>query len=459
MQGITSILGMESRSKMKFETDAQTVKDLNLFSERDECIFNCYNYTNTFGGKVLLRKQMSTPSSDFTTIDNRVRALDYLMDLTPEFEILQKDVAYVEHYLRLDKKPLQDHFIDAFKDALKNKIKATNDYYLIGKGIDAILKLYRYLRQSFLYHEASRLPSLLTGIKSKLDALSIPQEVLVIPEKKTRRRSGRFINRLDNFFRDRTILELKDFMEAIYELDVLFSLVKAMQKNEFSLPEFENVRSGTFLSIKDLYHPLVDSPVKNSIELKEDDNCCFLTGPNMSGKSTFLKSIGLCVYLAHLGFPVPAKKIRLTPFHGLITTINLSDNLNLGYSHYYGEIQRMKYVALRLEKLQRVIVIIDEMFRGTNVTDARYGTAAISAAFTKIKESKFFVSSHIVEVTGDLQESNRGIQYWHLGIGDEKDLESYAYALRKGVAHRKLGRKILEQEGILEILNRVCDRG
>ncbi len=440
---------------MKFEVDEQTLKDLNLFSKKDDCIFNYYNHTNTFGGKVLLKEQMKKPSSDFSFISDKIDALRYLRETQPEYEVLQKDVEYVEHYLRLKGKPLKDHFIDAYKDSLKYKIKSTNDYYIIGKGIDSILKLSSYLRGTFMYSKVSSLPRLLGRIKSKIDTLPIQDKATKLLSTKAKKLRPRNINGLDYFLRKQHISALQLFMEGVYELDALFSLVKAQEKNSFILPEWDTTKSGSYLDIEDLYNPLVGNPIKNTISLNGADNCCFLTGPNMSGKSTFLKSVGLCIYLAHLGFPVPAKKMRLSLYKGLITAINLSDNLNLGYSHYYGEVQRIKYVALQIEKLKQVVVIIDEMFRGTNVEEAKYGTTMISSAFTKIKESKFFVSSHIVEVADELKVGSKGVQYHHLGIRDDSDLESYTYQLREGVSNQKLGRKILEQEGVIEILDRV----
>ena len=85
----------------------------------------------------------------------------------------------------------------------------------------------------------------------------------------------------------------------------------------------------------------------------------------MAGKSTYMKAFGVAVYLAHCGFPVPASRMELSPFRGLFTTINLSDNLSLGYSHYYNEVARVKYVVEQVRDLEDVVVVFDELFRGT----------------------------------------------------------------------------------------------
>ena len=90
----------------------------------------------------------------------------------------------------------------------------------------------------------------------------------------------------------------------------------------------------------------------------------------MAGKSTFLKALGVAIYISHLGFPVPAEKMSTTIYNGIITTINLSDNMNRGYSHFYSEVRRVKEVANKLKEKNRLLVIFDELFRGTNVKDA-----------------------------------------------------------------------------------------
>lgn len=106
----------------------------------------------------------------------------------------------------------------------------------------------------------------------------------------------------------------------------------------------------------------------------------------MSGKSTFLKTIGLHIYLAHLGFPVPAKKLKISIFDGLFTTINLADNLNLGYSHFYSEVKKVKDIVLKINSKKNLIVIFDELFRGTNVKDAYDASLIIISTLAKIRD-------------------------------------------------------------------------
>ena len=77
---------------------------------------------------------------------------------------------------------------------------------------------------------------------------------------------------------------------------------------------------------------MIDQPVPNDVAFDHNKNICFVTGANMAGKSTFLKSVGICTFLSQIGFPVPAAYMETSVFKGLITTINLGDNINQGNS-------------------------------------------------------------------------------------------------------------------------------
>ena len=187
--------------------------------------------------------------------------------------------------------------------------------------------------------------------------------------------------------------------------------------------------------------------------LSETTNICFLTGANMAGKSSFLKAVGISIYLAHLGFPVPAASMKTSLFDGLVSTINLSDDLNLGLSHFYSEVMRVKEVAIQLNSNKRLFVIFDELFRGTNVKDAARASSMIIKALTKAASSAFVISSHILEIAQELEASaNIFFQYFETELENGKP--KYTYKLKYGVASESLGINIVLNEGIMELLER-----
>jgi DNA mismatch repair ATPase MutS len=207
------------------------------------------------------------------------------------------------------------------------------------------------------------------------------------------------------------------------------------------------------LDIKGVYHPYVPNAVSNDLFIDKNSNLVFLTGANMAGKSTFMKSLGIAVFLAHVGFPIPAQSMTFSVQDGLFTTINLADNLNLGYSHFYTEVMRVKKVAYEVAKDKKFFVIFDELFRGTNVKDAYDATVAISAAFSKRSKSTFVISTHIIEAGEALQEQCENIQCIFLPTEMRGDTPVYTYTIQPGITADRHGMVIIQNEKIMDILN------
>jgi len=205
------------------------------------------------------------------------------------------------------------------------------------------------------------------------------------------------------------------------------------------------------IKIEGGFHLFIEGAVPNNVTFSSPQNVCFITGVNMAGKSTFLKSVAVSVYLAHLGFPVPAKHMEFSVFDGMITTINLSDNLDEGYSHFYSEVKRVKHVAEKISASKSMLVVFDELFRGTNVKDAYDASLSIIDAFSKIRDSFFIVSTHITEVAREL-EQNDNINFNFLETTMVGGRPVFSYQLKKGITDERMGMWIVENEGILEIL-------
>lgn len=145
--------------------------------------------------------------------------------------------------------------------------------------------------------------------------------------------------------------------ETFYAYEAWLSLAKGMVKHAFVFPAFTDGR----LQIKDFYHPALKQPVKNDLDVS--DTVMLLTGPNMSGKSTLLKALGICIYLAHAGVGVPATYCRLPYFDAITVIINLSDDLKHGYSHFMMEVQHLKNVVQEARSGKRCFAVFDELFR------------------------------------------------------------------------------------------------
>ena len=174
----------------------------------------------------------------------------------------------------------------------------------------------------------------------------------------------------------------------------------------------------------------------------------------MAGKSTFIKSVGTAVFLAHLGMGVPATEMQLGFFDGLLSNINVTDNLSRGESYFYNEVQRIKATVTKISNGKKWLILIDELFKGTNVEDAMKCSSAVIEGFLKIKNSIFILSTHLYEIAETLrQRDNICFNYFETLVKDEQ--LHFSYGLKEGVSNDRLGYLILKNEGVVEMLQKL----
>ena len=245
--------------------------------------------------------------------------------------------------------------------------------------------------------------------------------------------------------------QMRQLTQMIFHLDVYIAVSAVSKQRRFNyalaLPKSSNK-----LSITNLYHPAVENAVGNSVSLHQDKNILFLTGANMAGKSTLMKSFGIGVYLAHMGFPVAASQMEFSVKDGLYTSINVPDNLDMGYSHFYAEVLRVKTVAEEVAGDKDVYVIFDELFKGTNVKDAYDATYSITEAFSENRNCFFVISTHIIEVGESLAQQCGNFWFAYLPTVMQGNVPHYTYQLTEGITSDRQGMVIIENEGILEII-------
>lgn len=256
--------------------------------------------------------------------------------------------------------------------------------------------------------------------------------------------------RYDHLFRSVKQKEIQDIFRMVYTLDAFRAVGRTLGQSNLCFPSFHR-EGDTLIRIDGLYNLALENPVTNDLVIKKKGrNIVFLTGANMTGKSTFLKSVGACIALAHMGFPVPAKRMDLLCYSGLITSINVSDSLASGQSHFLSEVHRVKLVAQEVGQKKRVAVMFDELFKGTNYDDAFEATLLLVQRLKSDEESLFFLSTHITELTKVLTE-NKQISFQSMETRTDDDAGVlFTYRLRDGVADQKLGMWLLRREGVFE---------
>src|SRR6185436_4873916 len=213
-------------------------------------------------------------------------------------------------------------------------------------------------------------------------------------------------------------------------------------------------QSSPYIEATQLYHILLPSPVAYDIHLSKDSNFLFLTGANMAGKSTFIKAVGTTVFLAHLGMGVPAREMKLTLFDGLLTNINVVDNIAKGESFFFNEVQRIKNTILKINDGKKWLVLIDELFKGTNVQDAMKCSSTVVKGLIKIRNSLFILSTHLYEIGDELKiYPNISFKYFETNvIGDQL---VFNYQLKEGISNDRFGYLILKKERVVEMLDKL----
>jgi len=242
---------------------------------------------------------------------------------------------------------------------------------------------------------------------------------------------------------------LPRWLDAWYELEALNSLANFAWLNPgYVFPEI--LANATKFKGRALGHPLVRPEFKicNDFELDEQRRIVILTGSNMAGKSTFLRTVGLNLCLAYSGAPVNAQGLHLSLFQ-LFTCIKVSDSVQDGLSYFYAEVKRLKLLLSAAESDGHLptFFLIDEIFRGTNNRERHLGSHSFIRALSNRRNTLGLIATHDLELT-NLASEISGIDNFHFReeVGDGRLV--FDYQLRPGPCPTTNALKIMLLEGL-----------
>ena len=234
---------------------------------------------------------------------------------------------------------------------------------------------------------------------------------------------------------------MEDFWNTFFLFEAYLSIAKGIRRHGLQFPKF----TGGHFKADSLFHPLIKNAVNNNIEVKSTVH--LLTGPNMSGKSTFLRALGLCVYLAHLGLAVPATNCELKFYDFISIAIDLNDDVQNGYSHFMTEIDNLKNVVSAANEGKKCFAIFDELFRGTNSDDALAISLITINGLKKLDNSFFFISTHLHSLKDQIGQDNN-VSFQHLDCKLSGGRPVFTYQLQDGWSDVKIGQVLFEQAGL-----------
>ena len=235
-------------------------------------------------------------------------------------------------------------------------------------------------------------------------------------------------------------------LQELAELEVLGSLVIFDRYQTSIYPELD---SGT-LRMSDVFHPLIDRNhvIANDFGFQDGSSLGLLTGSNMSGKSTFLRAVGLNQTLANMGAPVFASEFATSPMK-IETCIEVSDSLRDGVSYFYAEVRRLKALLEQAKAAgQSTLFLIDEIFRGTNNKERQIGSRAVIRALARLRPKALgFVSTHDLELTV-LEKEEPAVVNLHFRETIEAGQMVFSYRLNPGPSPTTNALLIMAMEGL-----------
>ena len=242
--------------------------------------------------------------------------------------------------------------------------------------------------------------------------------------------------------------QLPGWFRVMAETDAYISLANfAYNHPEFVFPAIAEGESFLFEAEK-LGHPLIHgrSRVCNDFTVKGWGNFTILTGANMAGKSTFLRTVGINMMLGSCGAPVCAKTFTFTPVD-LVTSIHTIDSLANNESYFYAELKRLKLIIDMLKEDRQVFIILDEILKGTNSRDKQSGSKALVRQLISLKASGI-IATHDLSL-GDLEKHfPENVQNQCFEIIIDQNKLDYDYLLKQGIAQNMNATILMERMGI-----------
>jgi DNA mismatch repair ATPase MutS len=244
---------------------------------------------------------------------------------------------------------------------------------------------------------------------------------------------------------------LRRFFQLLSDLDALIAMAEVTEERSFVYPEVAE-DSEFVLEGDGVFHPFLTEPVGNPVEVIGGGAVLFLTGPNMSGKTTYLKAVAISSFLAHLGMGVPARRFRFSPLDALYGSLSPEENLWEGLSYFMAEVRRVREVLEGVVGGSRALVVFDEAFRGTNVNDALDASLLVIKGITRSRSSGFIFSSHLVELAEEL-ESVPQVRFGFFEGFIEEGRARYEFRFQEGLSRQRFGLQLLEEEGVPKLLD------
>lgn len=289
-------------------------------------------------------------------------------------------------------------------------------------------------------HAIKRLSSYIGGLDQRFSLAGIIFNILYLRDT----RHALLLERWIRTYADRFPL----WFDALARFDALSSLGGfAFNHPEYSYPEITD--SYFRMEGKALGHPLLDRKVcvKNDIDIRQSPWFLIITGANMAGKSTYLRTIGVNYLLACVGAPVCAASLTVYPAQ-LVTSLRTSDSLTSHESYFFAELKRLKMIIDRLQNGEKLFIILDEILKGTNSVDKQKGSLALMKQLIAYRACGIIATHDLVLGTLE-KEFPEQIRNYRFEADIQDEELSFSYQLREGIAQNMNAYFLMKKMGIV----------
>ncbi len=417
-------------------------------------MFHRLDFTRTDGGREELRRIFEEPLSHLPDIASRQQLIRSLLPILSTWptQVTNGTLHAVEKWLEYPLDPIGENQVSLSN--LLYKWLHPSDHSMIRYSVPHLIDLAQASNRVLELLEGSgHTTPLLSDLRrlSQLMRNSPLKRLLQIDRKKPLPYSQCLqLARLTRYTNRAEMLEL---IQVHCRLDAWYSIARATQELKLNFPIFR-ASSTPYLQVEELTHIQLEEPVGYRLKLNEQHRLLFLTGANMAGKSTLIRSVGIAVYLAHLGMGVPARHMELSLFEGLLSNVTITDNLARGESYFFNEVQRIKKTLEHMLDGRRWLVLIDELFKGTNVEDARRCSLEVIKGIVHLPNALTLLSTHLYEI-GESLKTESGIVYRYFETDVRPDALHFSYQLKEGISQDRIGYRILEREGVVNLLQQI----
>ncbi|MCC6187065.1 MAG: hypothetical protein IT256_07930 [Chitinophagaceae bacterium] len=433
----------------------RTLKDLSFASQdADSNVLNYIDRCSTFVGRALLMQQLADAPNSYHALCQQQAVIKYWAQHPKNWPsiITNGTIVMLEKFFEsADSYTRQPGGAGIFNNQFFQKIFNKNEYHFTQFSITHLTDFLKGCQEFVALKNNPEIPELLfeilTAIEKALDHRLTAAICAVSKDS-----SFKQVSNLCFHARRELKPNVQKLINHFALLDAWHGMAIATNEHHWRFPKLLPAQETCFQA-EGLYHPFLSNAVKYDLSFLPNSNFMILTGANMSGKTTMMRAMGVSAILAHLGMGVPAQSMSISFLQGVITNMHVEDDLMKGESFFLAEVKNIKQTAQMVIQEGAQLILMDELFKGTNVHDAYECTKAIIEGLLRYPQHILVLSTHLHEVAENMK-TQAGLSFYcfHTSLATDGSF-TFNYKLQSGISAERIGYKILQREGVIDLLS------